>query len=162
MSDLLDDALAAQLGRPLYDAINKHLADGQRAEAAIARVRKATANSFMAGPNAVDVVRVADVLAALDIRPDTTPDIPADKNGSTIVNAQVEGGEAADNEADTTPACWLCLDKGALAIHNNASEQFGRPLWTAHKPTSLSHPVTPCPACRASDGLANNTEREGE
>lgn len=37
-----------------------------RAEAAIARVRKATAHSFMAGPNAVDVVRVADVLAALD------------------------------------------------------------------------------------------------
>ncbi len=37
----------------------------ERAEAAIERVRKATANSFMAGPNAVDVVRVADVLAAL-------------------------------------------------------------------------------------------------
>lgn len=37
-----------------------------RAEAAIARVRKAAAHSFMAGPNAVDVVRVADVLAALD------------------------------------------------------------------------------------------------
>ncbi|MEV6504828.1 hypothetical protein AB0M61_01735 [Streptomyces sp. NPDC051642] len=37
----------------------------ERAEAAAVRVRKATANSFMAGPNAVDVVRVADVLAAL-------------------------------------------------------------------------------------------------
>lgn len=36
-----------------------------RAEAAIERVRKAAAHSFMAGPNAVDVVRVADVLAAL-------------------------------------------------------------------------------------------------
>lgn len=39
VADLLDGALAAQLGRPLYDAINKHLADGQRAEAAITRVR---------------------------------------------------------------------------------------------------------------------------
>lgn len=36
------------------------------AEDAISRVRKATANSFMAGPNAVDAVRVADVLAALN------------------------------------------------------------------------------------------------
>lgn len=37
----------------------------KRAEAAIGRVRKAAANSFMAGPSAVDVVQVADVLAAL-------------------------------------------------------------------------------------------------
>lgn len=37
----------------------------REAKAVIERVRKATANSFMAGPNAVDVVRVADVLAAL-------------------------------------------------------------------------------------------------
>ena len=41
-------------------------AKAEKAEAAIARVRKAAAASFMAGPNAVDVVRVADVLAALD------------------------------------------------------------------------------------------------
>ncbi|NUR03417.1 MAG: hypothetical protein HOY79_44945 [Streptomyces sp.] len=38
-TNLLEAALAAQLGRPLYDTINQHLADGQRAEAAIARVR---------------------------------------------------------------------------------------------------------------------------
>lgn len=60
---------------------------------------------------------------------------------------------------DTTPTCWLCLDKGALAIHNNATNHFGRPLWTAHTPTSLSHPVTPCPACRPGEGSANNAEQ---
>jgi hypothetical protein len=37
--DLLDAALAAQLGRPLYDRINRHLADGQRAQAALERIR---------------------------------------------------------------------------------------------------------------------------
>ncbi|MEV0016630.1 hypothetical protein [Streptomyces tendae] len=37
--DLLDAALVAQLGRPLMDRLNAHLADGQRAEAALARVR---------------------------------------------------------------------------------------------------------------------------
>ncbi|MFJ6559929.1 hypothetical protein ACIQMV_08610 [Streptomyces sp. NPDC091412] len=36
-----------------------------RAEAAVARVRKATTRSFMAGPNAVDVVRVTDIHTAL-------------------------------------------------------------------------------------------------
>ena len=41
-------------------------ARAETAEGVIARVRKATAKSFMAGPNAVDVVRVADVLAALN------------------------------------------------------------------------------------------------
>ncbi|TFV33157.1 hypothetical protein E4K10_30215 [Streptomyces sp. T1317-0309] len=40
MTDLLDEALAAQLGRPLYDQINQHLAHGQRAEAALQRARK--------------------------------------------------------------------------------------------------------------------------
>ena len=40
MTDTLDAALAAQLGRPLYDAINKHLADGQQAEATVARVEQ--------------------------------------------------------------------------------------------------------------------------
>lgn len=34
--------------------------------AAVARVRKVAGNSFMAGPNAVDVVRVTDIRAALD------------------------------------------------------------------------------------------------
>lgn len=32
MTDLLDEALAAHLGRSLYDTINQHLADGHRAE----------------------------------------------------------------------------------------------------------------------------------
>ncbi|MFD9444973.1 hypothetical protein [Streptomyces sp. NPDC060001] len=40
MTDLLDEALAQLLGRPVYDALNKHLADGQRAEAAVERARK--------------------------------------------------------------------------------------------------------------------------
>ncbi|MFE6551671.1 hypothetical protein ACFVHS_25170 [Streptomyces sp. NPDC057746] len=39
MTDLLDAALATQLGRPVYDRINQHLADGQRAEAALQRAR---------------------------------------------------------------------------------------------------------------------------
>lgn len=45
---------------------NEQKQRAERAEAAIARIRAIAANSFMAGPNAVDVVRVADVLAALD------------------------------------------------------------------------------------------------
>ncbi|MGW2721390.1 hypothetical protein [Streptomyces sp. NPDC001492] len=36
MTDFLDSALAAQLGRPLYDSINQHLADGERAEQQLA------------------------------------------------------------------------------------------------------------------------------
>lgn len=39
MTDQPEQALAAQLGRPLYDLINKHLADGQRAEQQLAKVR---------------------------------------------------------------------------------------------------------------------------
>ncbi|MGX1301401.1 hypothetical protein RKD35_002889 [Streptomyces albogriseolus] len=39
--DLLDAALAAQLGRPLLDRINHHLAAGQHAEQALARARAA-------------------------------------------------------------------------------------------------------------------------
>ncbi|MER7835299.1 hypothetical protein ABTY98_05150 [Streptomyces sp. NPDC096040] len=39
--DLLDAALAAQLGRPLLDRINRHLAAGQRAEEALACARAA-------------------------------------------------------------------------------------------------------------------------
>lgn len=46
-----------------YEAALARMRD--RYEVTVVRVRKATANSFMAGPNAVDVVRVADVLAAL-------------------------------------------------------------------------------------------------
>lgn len=54
-----------------------------RAEAAIARVRKATANSFMAGPNAVDAVRVADVLAALNEQPEQRPRTTANNPGAS-------------------------------------------------------------------------------
>jgi hypothetical protein len=50
MTDLLDDAIAAQLGRPLYDAINQHLADGQHAEAALERVRDLADQWVKAGP----------------------------------------------------------------------------------------------------------------
>lgn len=39
MTNTLDDAIARQLGRPLYELINKHLADGRQAEATVARVR---------------------------------------------------------------------------------------------------------------------------
>lgn len=44
-TDLLDAVLAAQLGRPLYDAINKHLADGQQTEGRL-RVAEATARHW--------------------------------------------------------------------------------------------------------------------
>jgi hypothetical protein len=47
----------------ILDSSYQETMRAEAAEAAIGRVRKATANSFMAGPNAVDVVRVADVLA---------------------------------------------------------------------------------------------------
>ncbi|MFE3583714.1 hypothetical protein [Streptomyces vinaceus] len=40
MSDFLDQALVnAPLGRVLHDRINRHLADGEQAEKAVARVR---------------------------------------------------------------------------------------------------------------------------
>lgn len=65
----LDDMTSDQLDQ-LYDRL-KFTEDAlarmrDRAEVTVVRVRKAAANSFMAGPNAVDVVRVADILAALD------------------------------------------------------------------------------------------------
>jgi hypothetical protein len=72
MTDQLDDALAAQLGRPLYDAISKHLADGQRAEEAIARVRQLAAERQTEGTNGepcdADTLWPSEVLAALDQR----------------------------------------------------------------------------------------------
>lgn len=39
LSDFLDRTLANALGQPLLDRINKHLADGEQAEKAVARVR---------------------------------------------------------------------------------------------------------------------------
>lgn len=39
MPDYLEESLANALGRPLYDRINKYLADGERAEQAVARIR---------------------------------------------------------------------------------------------------------------------------
>jgi hypothetical protein len=69
MTDQLDDALAAQLGRPLYDAINRHLADGQRAEEAIARVRQLAAEKQAEGANGepcdADTLWPSEILAAL-------------------------------------------------------------------------------------------------
>jgi hypothetical protein len=39
MPDYLEESLANALGRPLYDRINRHLADGKQAGKAVARVR---------------------------------------------------------------------------------------------------------------------------
>jgi hypothetical protein len=43
--------------------------------------------------------------------------------------------------------CWLCNDLGGVAVHGQWTARRGKTLWTAHKPTSASHPVRPCPAC---------------
>jgi hypothetical protein len=56
----------------LDDAINKHLADGQRAEAAIARVRQLAAEKQAEGTNGepcdADTLWPSEILAALDQR----------------------------------------------------------------------------------------------
>lgn len=53
----------------------------------------------------------------------------------------------ARRAADTP--CWLCQDLKGLAIHQHWTAQRGKPLWTAHKPASRSHPVRDCPECEA-------------
>lgn len=70
VTGLLDAALAAQLGRPLYDAINKHLADGQRAEARLAAVEEALASFDGRGVLAIgatnfDIPTAGEVLDAV-------------------------------------------------------------------------------------------------
>jgi hypothetical protein len=60
----------------------------------------------------------------------------------------VLAGDAASNLPD---ACWLCSGKGAVAVHNKASEHFGKTLFVAHRPQSASHPVMACPVCRGGD-----------
>jgi hypothetical protein len=48
----------------------------------------------------------------------------------------------------TTPKpCWLCGGLGGVALHLHWSEVRGKPLWTAHAPTSTVHEVRPCPVC---------------
>lgn len=42
-------------------------------------------------------------------------------------------------------SCWLCQGLGGVAVHNKASEAFGKRLLVAHAPESKSHPVHPCP-----------------
>jgi hypothetical protein len=49
MTNTLDEAIARQLGRPLYELINKHLADGQQAEATLARVHAYAVHAIDAG-----------------------------------------------------------------------------------------------------------------
>jgi hypothetical protein len=56
---------------------------------------------------------------------------------------------AADLREQEIEQCWLCGSLGAVALHNTATAQFGRNLWTAHRPESRSHPVTRCPVCSA-------------
>lgn len=71
----LEAAQDTQLYRQLQqadEAFASATVRAAKAEAAADRVRKiAATRSFMAGPNAVDVVRVSDVLAALN--PQETP-----------------------------------------------------------------------------------------
>lgn len=50
---------------------------------------------------------------------------------------------AAEPAHDET--CWLCRGLGGVAVHNDASEAFGKRLLVAHVPESKSHPVYPCP-----------------
>lgn len=67
----------------------------------------------------------------------------------------------------TADPCWLCQDLGAIAVHNLWTKKRGEgkpPLWTAHAPTSRSHPVYLCPVCRpavpvAAEGLRERLER---
>lgn len=48
--------------------------------------------------------------------------------------------------------CWLCEDKGGIAVHQMWSARRGETLWTAHEyPSDDSHPVEPCPRGCASD-----------
>ena len=45
------------------------------------------------------------------------------------------------------PECWLCEGLGGVAIHYKWTEKRGKTLWTAHKPSSRTHPVYTCPVC---------------
>jgi hypothetical protein len=83
MTNTLDEAIARQLGRPLYELINKHLADGQQAEATLARVHAYAVHAIDAG--------------------DTGP-------GPTLgrLLLQLLDGDTAATEA-TRPATWLTV-----------------------------------------------------
>jgi hypothetical protein len=45
--------------------------------------------------------------------------------------------------------CWLCEGLGGIAVHNTATDQFGKRLWVGHRLVSDTHPVKPCPVCNS-------------
>lgn len=73
MSDTLDAALTELLGRHLHDTINKHLADGQRAEAAVERVRAESARIRATTPTWHPVANLIDAALAEPGRAATEP-----------------------------------------------------------------------------------------
>jgi len=82
---------------------NEQKQRAERAEAAIARVRRLCEMTIASSVRVQAIDQARDTLAALDGPTDTAADIPADKNGPTIANVQVRACESVDNGADNSP-----------------------------------------------------------
>lgn len=133
----------------------------EQAQAAIARVRKVTANSFMAGPNAVMVVRVADIRTALD----------EPVSGETVRQAEAQPTRyaadirAADETADMVRATGTLREQIARALYETLDRAARNPwdglssfLRAVHYQRADAVLVVILPATRITAELARMSE----